>query len=56
MTSTALAGQLDGALVVGLGLRAILRGSGLEIVEEHWPGPPSSLALVLRVAARPAPS
>lgn len=43
-------GQLDDAILVGLVLRAVLRGAGPELVTEHWPGPPSSLALILRVA------
>jgi uncharacterized membrane protein YkvA (DUF1232 family) len=51
-----IAGQLDDAVVVALTLRAILRGGGPEMVEEHWPGPRSSLSLILRLAARPASS
>jgi uncharacterized membrane protein YkvA (DUF1232 family) len=49
-----VAGQLDDAVFVALTLRAILRGSGPEMVEEHWPGPRSSLSLILRLAGRPA--
>jgi uncharacterized membrane protein YkvA (DUF1232 family) len=49
-----VAGQLDDAVVVALALRAILRGGGPEMVEEHWPGPPSSLSLILRLAGRTA--
>ena len=45
-----VAGQLDDAIVVALVLRAVLRGGGRELVEEHWPGPRSSLQLVLRLA------
>jgi uncharacterized membrane protein YkvA (DUF1232 family) len=45
-----VAGQVDDAVVVALGLRALLRGSGDELVREHWPGPASTLALVLRLA------
>ncbi len=45
-----IAGQLDDAILVALVLRTILRGSGRQLVEEHWPGPPSSLALMLRLA------
>ncbi|HET7568474.1 MAG TPA: DUF1232 domain-containing protein [Gaiellaceae bacterium] len=41
-------GQLDDALAVALVLRAVLRGGGEELVREHWPGPESSLRLVLR--------
>ena len=46
-----VAGQLDDAIVVAFGLRAILRGGGVEMVREHWPGPSSSLALILKLAA-----
>jgi uncharacterized membrane protein YkvA (DUF1232 family) len=51
-----VAGQLDDAIVVALTLRAILRDGGPEIVEEHWPGPRSSLSLILRLAGRRASS
>jgi len=45
-----VAGQLDDAVVVALALRRILRAGGREMIEEHWPGPSSSLALILRIA------
>lgn len=45
-----VAGQLDDAVLVALVLRAILRGGGPGLVEEHWPGPEASLAVVLRLA------
>ena len=45
-----IAGHLDDALVVVLALRVVLRGSGSELVREHWRGPESSLAVVLRFA------
>jgi uncharacterized membrane protein YkvA (DUF1232 family) len=44
-----VAGHIDDALVVALTLRAVLRGSGTELLREHWPGPESSLAVVLRL-------
>jgi uncharacterized membrane protein YkvA (DUF1232 family) len=47
-----VAGQLDDAVVVALVLRAVLRRGGVELVEEHWPGPRSSLSLILRLADR----
>jgi uncharacterized membrane protein YkvA (DUF1232 family) len=47
-----VAGQLDDAVVVALALRAILRAGGVELIEEHWPGPRSSLSLILRLADR----
>jgi uncharacterized membrane protein YkvA (DUF1232 family) len=48
-----VAGQLDDAVVVVLGLRAILRSSGPELLHEHWPGPDSSLDVVLRLVGMP---
>jgi uncharacterized membrane protein YkvA (DUF1232 family) len=45
-----VAGHLDDALVVALALRVVLRGSGSDLVREHWRGPESSLAVVLRFA------
>jgi uncharacterized membrane protein YkvA (DUF1232 family) len=48
-----VAGQLDDAAVVVLGLRAILRSSGPELLHEHWPGPDSSLDVVLRLVGMP---
>jgi uncharacterized membrane protein YkvA (DUF1232 family) len=43
-------GQLDDVVIVALVLRSLLRGGGEALVREHWPGPPNSLALVLRIA------
>jgi uncharacterized membrane protein YkvA (DUF1232 family) len=43
-------GQLDDAVVLGLALRLIVRGGGIELVREAWPGPQASLTLVLRAA------
>lgn len=45
-----VAGYLDDALLVALTLRAVLRGTGGELLREHWPGPESSLALLPRFA------
>jgi uncharacterized membrane protein YkvA (DUF1232 family) len=45
-----VAGQLDDAIVVALVLRSVLRASGPELLEEHWPGPERSLSIVRRLA------
>ncbi len=45
-----VAGHIDDAVAVALALRVVLRGSGTELLREHWPGPESSLAVVLRLA------
>jgi uncharacterized membrane protein YkvA (DUF1232 family) len=41
-----VAGYLDDALLVALTLRAVVKGTGRELLREHWPGPESSLALL----------
>jgi uncharacterized membrane protein YkvA (DUF1232 family) len=46
-----VAGQVDDAVLVALVLRGLLRGGGETLVREHWPGPESSLALLLRLAS-----
>jgi len=46
-----VAGQLDDVVIAALVLRSLLRGGGESIIREHWPGPPNSLAIVLRLAA-----
>jgi uncharacterized membrane protein YkvA (DUF1232 family) len=43
-------GLLDDALVVALVLRAVLRGSGAALLDEHWPGPPASRRVIARLA------
>jgi uncharacterized membrane protein YkvA (DUF1232 family) len=45
-----VAGQLDDAIVVALVLRTVLRSGGLDLINEHWPGPPASLRVMLRLA------
>jgi uncharacterized membrane protein YkvA (DUF1232 family) len=44
-----VAGHVDDLLVVVLALRVVLRGSGSDLLREHWPGPESSRAFVLRL-------
>jgi uncharacterized membrane protein YkvA (DUF1232 family) len=46
-----VAGQLDDVVIVALVLRSLVRGGGESLVREHWPGPETSLRLVLRRAA-----
>jgi uncharacterized membrane protein YkvA (DUF1232 family) len=47
-------GHLDDAIVVGFVVRVVLRSAGVGLIREHWPGPPSSLALMLRLTDRKA--
>ena len=49
-----VAGKLDDAILVALTLRGLVRGAGAELLHEHWPGPQSSLALLLRLAGATA--
>jgi uncharacterized membrane protein YkvA (DUF1232 family) len=51
-----VAGQLDDAILVLIVLRTVLRGAGPGLVREHWPGPASSLTLMLGLAGDCAPS
>jgi uncharacterized membrane protein YkvA (DUF1232 family) len=44
-----VAGVLDDAIVVVWILRRVLRDAGTDAVIRHWPGPPRSLAQLLRV-------
>ena len=41
-----VAGYLDDVLLVVLTLRTVLRGTGGELLREHWPGSERSLALL----------
>jgi uncharacterized membrane protein YkvA (DUF1232 family) len=43
-------GQLDDAILVAVVLRLVIRDCGRARLEEHWPGPAASLAVVLRLA------
>src|SRR5262245_10811848 len=43
-------GQLDDAVVLGLALRVVVRGGGVDLLREAWPGPEASLSLVLRAS------
>lgn len=45
-----VAGQLDDAILVALVLRFVLRGAGLEVLNQHWPGPPESARVIARLA------
>ena len=44
-------GQLDDAVLVALVLRRLVRTSP-SLVRKHWPGPPASLAFLLRLAGQ----
>jgi len=45
-----VAGQLDDALIAAFVVRRVLRGCDRGEIEQAWPGPDSSLRLVLRLA------
>ena len=46
-----VAGQLDDAVIVAFVLRRVARKNP-ELIREHWPGPSSSLALIVRLAGQ----
>ena len=45
--------QLDDAIIVAFVLRRLLRATGPDVVAEHWPGPPTTLSVLLRAAGQP---
>ena len=45
-----IAGQLDDAIIVALVLRSVLRVGDPQLLQEHWPGPASSLNALTRLA------
>jgi uncharacterized membrane protein YkvA (DUF1232 family) len=49
-----VAGQLDDALVVALVARRVLRAAGSDLLREHWPGPATSLEILVRLIEMPA--
>lgn len=42
-------GPLDDAVVAAVILRYLVRGSGPELIEEHWRGSPATLQRILRI-------
>ncbi|MEA2409735.1 MAG: hypothetical protein QOC77_296 [Thermoleophilaceae bacterium] len=46
-----VAGQLDDAILAAIVLRSLVRAAGPDLIATHWPGPRSSLAVVLSMAA-----
>ena len=45
-----VAGQLDDAVIVAVALRLLLRAVSPDAIRDAWPGPASSLRIVLRAA------
>ncbi len=46
-----VAGQLDDVILVAFVLRRLVRSAEPGLIEEHWPGPPASLTVLLRLTA-----
>jgi uncharacterized membrane protein YkvA (DUF1232 family) len=51
-----VAGQVDDAVVAAIGLRIALRGAGAAAIIRNWPGPRSSLRIVLWLAGLSPPA
>lgn len=47
-----VAGQLDDVIVAAFILRRFIRSGGEPLLREHWPGPETTLRLLLRLAGR----
>jgi uncharacterized membrane protein YkvA (DUF1232 family) len=43
-------GYADDAIIVALALRSVIRKAGNEPLEQHWPGSPTGLSLIQRLA------
>lgn len=43
-------GYADDAVIVAITLRSVVRRAGPEPLERHWPGTPSGLSVVQRLA------
>ncbi len=43
-------GYLDDAILVAIVLRSVVRRSGRDAIERHWPGTAEGLAAILRIA------
>jgi len=49
-----VAGQLDDAVIVALVLRSLVRSGGAPLVTALWPGPESSLRVIVALAGQPS--
>lgn len=47
-----IAGQLDDAVIVAFVLRRIAKATDAQVLEELWPGPTTSLAVIRRLSGR----
>jgi uncharacterized membrane protein YkvA (DUF1232 family) len=43
-------GYADDAIIVAIALRSVIRHSGPDAIRRHWPGTPSGLTAILRLA------
>jgi uncharacterized membrane protein YkvA (DUF1232 family) len=48
-------GGIDDAIVAALVLRHLIRRAGSDVVRDHWPGDPRTIALILRAAGAATP-
>jgi uncharacterized membrane protein YkvA (DUF1232 family) len=51
-----VAGQVDDAVVVAIGLRIALRGASAAAIVRNWPGPRASLRIILWLAGMNPPA
>jgi uncharacterized membrane protein YkvA (DUF1232 family) len=51
-----VAGQVDDAIVVAIGLRIALRGASAAAIVRNWPGPQASLRIILWLAGMSPPA
>ncbi len=46
-----IAGHLDDVFLVAVALRYVLKRAGPSVIEDHWPGSPAGLSVVLRLGS-----
>jgi uncharacterized membrane protein YkvA (DUF1232 family) len=51
-----VAGQLDDAIIVALAVRWLIGRRGVDAIRASWPGPESSLRMILAAAGRRMPA
>jgi uncharacterized membrane protein YkvA (DUF1232 family) len=51
-----IVGYADDIVIVALVLRAVVKHSGADAIERHWPGTPEGLAAVMKLATHSTPT
>lgn len=44
-------GQADDVIILAIVLRSVIRSAGIDLLRRHWPGTPTGLAIIEKLAA-----